>query len=194
MILLHSITDGIYLHSWCKILNSVHETLKPDPCPQTETVKTEACEPPIFLFSPTLHSTSDFSSVNKHRGVLCVSLSGQYMLLYICLLAAAVGSGRPRPKGFPQHPGTSCLAGAAPVVEMEEAYAQTRATGTWDRGCFGDLKLGCTGLLWNLAHLSFLSACCVDSAWLMFFEAFLKTVKSTSAFSWRSCQGLLNYL
>lgn len=119
MILLHSITDGIYLHSWCKILNSVHETLKPDPCPQTETVKTEVCEPPIFLFSPTLHSTSDFSSVNKHSGVLCVSLSGQCMLLYICLLAAAVGSGRPKPKGFPQHPGTSCLPGAAPVVEME---------------------------------------------------------------------------
>lgn len=133
-------------HSWCKILSSVHETLKLHPCTQTQTVKMEACAPPISLFSPTLHSTSDFASVNKHSRVLCVSLSGQYMLLYICLLAAAACSGRPRPKGFPQHPRTSCLAAAAPVVGMEEAYAQTRATGTWDRGWFEGSKPRMLGL------------------------------------------------
>lgn len=32
------------------------------------------------------------------------------------------------PKGFPDHPGTSFLADAAPVVKMAKGYAQARAT------------------------------------------------------------------
>lgn len=31
------------------------------------------------------------------------------------------------PKGFPDHPGTSFLADAAPVVKMAKGYAQARA-------------------------------------------------------------------
>lgn len=32
------------------------------------------------------------------------------------------------PKGFPDHPGTSFLADAAPVVKMAKGYAQARTT------------------------------------------------------------------
>lgn len=110
----------------------------------------------------------------------CVSLSGQYILLYVCLLAAAPGSRRLRPKGFPQHPGTSCLADTAPVVRMEKAYAQTRAAATRDGCWLWDLIFGCAGPPLNSAHLSYFLAPSVYSASALFFEESLKSLKSMS--------------
>lgn len=57
------------------------------------------------------------------------SLRGHYILESVCSLAAAAGSAETEggPEGTLRHPGTSCLADAAPVVGTMEAYARTRA-------------------------------------------------------------------
>lgn len=110
-------------------------------------------EPPIFWFLLYFMALLPFFFFSQIDTVDSrVSLPGQYILLYVCLLATAPGSRRLRPKGFPQHPGTSCLAEAAPVVRMEKAYARTRAAVTWDGYWLRDLIFGCNGPPLNSAH------------------------------------------
>lgn len=172
------------------ISNSAHKALKLDLGVQADTVH--------YLN----YQCCGFSYVTQHcwlslwinRAESCVSLSGQYILLYVCLLAAAPGGRRLRPMGLPQHPGTSRLADAAPVVRMKKAYAWTRAAVTWDRMLAVGSNIWTHWIFIKFGTFKlFLETCCALCCCCVF-EGSLKALKSTS---WQDtvCEAVsLNYL